>query len=974
MAARQQQQIEHQQQVLVAKEQRLKYLKQQEQRQQQIAAENDRLRKLREKVETQEMKLKKLRALRGEVEKYQSSNGSLNSELESVKALFTEKEKELVMAVAKVEELTRQLEQIRQDRANVKNGSQNAAALELDKLRKELMIRNKLNEQQSIKLSAHREMLSKRKDEVAKMDNRIHELQQRLKKKRAQQSENTKNSGSNKSDNKNSNRPSNVAAVEPYIQYKPPQLDHQGDLKARFEKQDPKYQTLPPNTRFPTPENGKLDEKKTAKEQNNNTVKEESEKFVTDVSKHGVPNGPTLSQVSDSVIRAAQQHQNVPSAGPQHRHQHNVLPVVPPHTSANQNKPPPPPLPVRSATTGLTHLTPRPFGSTYSTSVLSNKPHPQTPQENLIQNGPIINIQEDVRQGGSGQSSPASSDNSQKDSYPVKNNGQLPVSEYSSHVPQNQSSAPPRPVQRRQPPIPDTKQGTSSSTAKDEPDMSVGALKRAINSSRKSAEAKSNSQNNTSNSTNSTVKNSTSSEKNKAIEQNGVNGNSNVNSGAKAASSKQIANIYLGRLGKGASQRYQDSLNMLYKKISDDKSPGSQSAEIKDVKTSDSNVKADTNNKISDQSSSIPQTTTKPGHWQAFSPPGSPNHPDIASDKASHNRNSHHTPKGIRRRHSDSDNEENQHIAKLMHKHQLDRQQNQQNAYNDRPALLAETQATSFIGGVPENVPVDRMGNLVEPDNEDNSLHDSSNSSNGSNSQPSPIPPEIQRSADSTVPGKKTNLRRANSKGSGNRVSFDPLALLLDASLEGELELVKRCASQVKNVSESNDEGITALHNAICAGHYDIVTFLVEFGCDVNSPDSDGWTPLHCAASCNNLPMVIFLVEHGACIFATTISDQETAAEKCEEDEDGFDGCSEYLYSVQEKLGILNGGVVYAVFDYEAKNSDELDFRIGDEITVLRKGDDVEKEWWWSRNNGKEAYVPRNLLGVCRVVLMSSAT
>lgn len=43
--------------------------------------------------------------------------------------------------------------------------------------------------------------------------------------------------------------------------------------------------------------------------------------------------------------------------------------------------------------------------------------------------------------------------------------------------------------------------------------------------------------------------------------------------------------------------------------------------------------------------------------------------------------------------------------------------------------------------------------------------------------------------------------------------------------------------------------------------------------------------------------MVIFLVEHGACIFATTISDQETAAEKCEEDEEGFDGCSDYLYS-----------------------------------------------------------------------------
>lgn len=71
----------------------------------------------------------------------------------------------------------------------------------------------------------------------------------------------------------------------------------------------------------------------------------------------------------------------------------------------------------------------------------------------------------------------------------------------------------------------------------------------------------------------------------------------------------------------------------------------------------------------------------------------------------------------------------------------------------------------------------------------------------------------------------------------------------------------------------------------------------MEYGCDVNAQDSDGWTPLHCAASCNNLEMVKFLVESGACLFATTLSDHETPAEKCEEDEEGFDGCSEYLYS-----------------------------------------------------------------------------
>jgi len=94
---------------------------------------------------------------------------------------------------------------------------------------------------------------------------------------------------------------------------------------------------------------------------------------------------------------------------------------------------------------------------------------------------------------------------------------------------------------------------------------------------------------------------------------------------------------------------------------------------------------------------------------------------------------------------------------------------------------------------------------------------------------------------------KKGNLKSAASSkvSASRRVSFDPLALLLDASLEGELELVRRTAIQVANASAANDEGITALHNAICAGHLEIVKFLVEFGCDVNAQDSDGWSVYH---------------------------------------------------------------------------------------------------------------------------------
>jgi ankyrin repeat protein len=212
----------------------------------------------------------------------------------------------------------------------------------------------------------------------------------------------------------------------------------------------------------------------------------------------------------------------------------------------------------------------------------------------------------------------------------------------------------------------------------------------------------------------------------------------------------------------------------------------------------------------------------------------------------------------------------------------------------------------------------------------------------------------------------RTNLKGTENATSHNKhVCFDPLALLLDASLEGELDLVKRTARQVPDPSAANDEGITALHNAICAGHLDIVKFLVEFGCDVNAQDSDGWTPLHCAASCNNLPMVRFLVEHGACIFATTFSDQETAAEKCEEDEEGFAGCSEYLYSIQEKLGIVNDGKVFALYDHNKGNPDELSFEAGQALTIVKKGDDIEREWWWAKHDEVEGYVPRNFLGLC---------
>src|SRR4029434_4289104 len=57
------------------------------------------------------------------------------------------------------------------------------------------------------------------------------------------------------------------------------------------------------------------------------------------------------------------------------------------------------------------------------------------------------------------------------------------------------------------------------------------------------------------------------------------------------------------------------------------------------------------------------------------------------------------------------------------------------------------------------------------------------------------------------------------------------------------------------------------------------------------------------------------------------------------------------VHGVQQKLGIMNRGVVYGLWDYEVEAEDELSFREGDCMTILRCED-------------KEGYIPRNLLGV----------
>lgn len=166
-------------------------MKQQEQRQQQQASEHEKLQRLRENIENQETRLKKVRALKGQVEQKRVSNGklgelihSMNSfmsvmlrkiwfylrrnisetssfygigwlffssfllhtpflsaveEIEQMNNLFQQKQKELLMAASKVEELSRQLELLKNSKMENNRDNQSSVA-ELDRLYKELQV------------------------------------------------------------------------------------------------------------------------------------------------------------------------------------------------------------------------------------------------------------------------------------------------------------------------------------------------------------------------------------------------------------------------------------------------------------------------------------------------------------------------------------------------------------------------------------------------------------------------------------------------------------------------------------------------------------------------------------------------------------------------------------------------------------------------------------------------------------------
>nr|XP_025967185.1 apoptosis-stimulating of p53 protein 1 isoform X6 [Dromaius novaehollandiae]XP_025967188.1 apoptosis-stimulating of p53 protein 1 isoform X6 [Dromaius novaehollandiae] len=947
MAARQQQQIENQQQMLVAKEQRLRYLKQQERRQQQSVSESEKLQKLKERVETQETKLKKIRAMRGQVDYSKIMNGNLSTEIEHISAMFQEKQQELQAAVLKVDQLTQQLEDLRKGKLNgfqSYNGQMTGpAAVELKKLYQELQIRNRLNQEQNSKLQQQKELLNKRNMEVAMMDKRINELRERLYKKKveARQKENIPLNRINGTSSPQSslNASGRVAAVGPYIQ-----VPSAGTYAVPVDPVKPQSLTIASSSTHGRSKSANDGNWPILKQSSTPVVKppqisntDWKESSMDTALKQGtISSQPLPTSVLGSTDKLGLDLGKVPP----------TIPGVSKQLPQNYG----------------TYPSPVPLG-TGSTNSLERRKDGSLPRPGTS----ITNRQRPVPLP------PASNIHQPSSSQQIQQRISVPPS------PTYQPSGPPLfPGGDGRPELPLTVAIRPFLADKGSRPQSPRKGPQTVNSSSiysmylQQATPPKNYQQAVYNTLNKSVK--------------AVYGKPVLQSGSTSPSPLPFLH---GSLPAQTSQP-QTELSEKDQEL-ENVPPSSENSNVENIPRPLSPTK-------------LTPIVHSPLRYQSD------------ADLEALRRKLANAPRPLKKRSSITEPEgpSGPNIQKLLYQ----RFNTLAGGIESAP-FYQPSNPQDFIGILADvdNGNASTNGNIEEPisvqpvvpppdepppssDANDNELpspateelistettNQTSETTEDNNNNPAIVPsvepsstptPEVSSPVEDEAPllpalppplppTKRTNLKKPNSErtGHGLRVKFNPLALLLDASLEGEFDLVQRIIYEVDDPSKPNDEGITPLHNAVCAGHHHIVKFLLDFGVNVNAADSDGWTPLHCAASCNSVHLCKLLVESGAAIFASTISDIETAADKCEEMEEGYIQCSQFLYGVQEKLGVMNKGVVYALWDYDAQNNDELSFHEGDAITILRRKDDNETEWWWARLNDKEGYVPKNLLGL----------
>ncbi|XP_051802374.1 apoptosis-stimulating of p53 protein 2-like isoform X28 [Acanthochromis polyacanthus] len=1111
LATRQQQQINAQQQLLASKEQRLRYLKLQDQRQQQYqdASEQERLRQLRENAHNQEAKLRRVRALRGQVEQKRLSNSKLVEEIEQMTGLFQQKQRELLVAVARVEELSDQLEALRSSRlepplppAPLPHHHTSSSTAELERLYKELQLRNKLNQDQSVRLQQQRDSLNKRNLEVAAMDRRLAELRQRLWKKKTalQQKENLPVASDGVTPQHGGG--SRVAAVGPYIQSSststsqgPPVPNHQEvlvkpaypDGTATLPMPDSSLKPPPrpakPASGFNAPKTAKLSDwscsflEPSGSHSHASTLPRMSSLSCPRTGQLGPRTGqlgprtgqlgprtgqlgprtgqlgPTTSQLGPRTgqlgPRTGQLGPRTSQLGPRTSQLGPTTGQLGPTTS--QLGPTTSQLGPRTGQLGprTSQLGPRTSQLGPRTSQLGPRTSQLGPRTSQL--GPTTG-QLGPRTGQlgprTGQLGPRTGGEILSDQkFPSGSDVPPPVPSRTTHTSENllrDNQASGKGLSKMlPPPLPSKPKPFSSSDPAtfSKPSYSTGTFPGKVKPVGGHLRALGivSSHSNTL-----PLPNKQDSPPAAAVRPytpDLSDGHPPVLQKPQTLAASSIYSMYTQQatLGKGYQQGGQGTLPRSQPRVYGKPvlpASGGQQTVSSDNAAFNSGLCVSNGSEADNSCPGIAdggggdaaeRTTPRPLSPTKLLPfLSNPHRNPSDADLEALRRRLHHAPRPLKKRNSITEPEgpAGPNIQKLL--------------YQKTTLAAMETIPMETIGpaGMYEQPTVheDRMGVAdITSNPEDNSgpgVNELSDESPEDALTPPPLPPRSpipdptsyrslpspledtaeEETCPSTLvhdrfpeefppyppppypscgeaeqvndavnlqppevtgqvtvpPGKRSILHKAGSERihHGMGVKFNPLALLLDSSLEGEYDLVQRVIYDVDDPSMPNDEGITALHNAVCAGHTEIVKFLVQFGVNVNAADSDGWTPLHCAASCNNVQVCKFLVESGAAVFATTYSDMQTAADKCEEMEDGYAQCSQFLYGVQEKMGVMNRGVVYALWDYEPQSGDELGFTEGDCMTVLRREDEVETEWWWARCGDHEGYIPRNLLGL----------
>lgn len=131
---------------------------------------------------------------------------------------------------------------------------------------------------------------------------------------------------------------------------------------------------------------------------------------------------------------------------------------------------------------------------------------------------------------------------------------------------------------------------------------------------------------------------------------------------------------------------------------------------------------------------------------------------------------------------------------------------------------------------------------------------------------------------------KSKQFRKTRSKkrqrGGGNTPSSQKDMDLIDASYNGDTEIVKKLLKEGADVNATRNDGRTvgrtALHGASSNGYTEIVEKLMEKGADVNAKGKNDWTALHGASGKGYTKTVAMLLCWGADVNAED-DDRNTA-------------------------------------------------------------------------------------------------